>query len=171
MRRTFPRKINPLIIVPLYILKKVAVYKLAERYGFPLVYRRLCEGIRSTVPKGGQPHVRNMIKASMRYPSTALNKLNDSETVLFLKTYAQYIADKSPNVPAFMVTLAHALRNNNGISNVWSLIFGSAPVPDPVPGPGSSAGTKTDTNADPGSGLRSGSGSTSLSNLKGEQQR
>ena len=109
----------------------MTVYKLAERYGFPLLYRRVCEGIRSTVPEEGQVQVRSAIKASMRSPGKAFSLLNDSKVAAFLKTYAQFIIDKSPNVPQFMTTIAQALLKESGISKAWSFAV-----------PGSSYGPK-----------------------------
>jgi len=127
MRRTGLRAFNPLLLLPLLAVKKFAVWKVAETYGFPLVYRRLAEGVKYTMPKEQQGQVLLAIKTSMRSPRLALSLLNDSGFIQFVEKYSQLIVEKSPvNVPPFMKSIAEVVIKDSGVGKWWTFLSSSA---------------------------------------------
>lgn len=127
MQRSVVKRFNPLIIIPVFLAKKVTVYKLAESYGFHLVYRRLCEGIKLTVPVHQQLQTRHVIKEGFRSPTKIFYIINDSHVATFIKTYSQLIVEKSPvKVPPFMVTLAEMMLKETGVGKIWNFLASSS---------------------------------------------
>lgn len=127
MRRSAIRALNPFLFLPLLAAKKVAVYKVAEAYGFPLVYRRLAEGVKRTMPVEQQARVRNAIKASMRSPKEVFSLINDSGVIEFIEKYSRLIVEKSPvSVPPFMVTLAESFVKDSLPGRIWGFLSNSS---------------------------------------------
>jgi len=127
MRRTALRAFNPLLLLPLLAVKKAAVWKVAETYGFPRLYRRLAEGVKYTMPTEQQGPVLSAIKTSMRSPRLAFTLINNSGFVEFAEKYSQLIVEKSPvKVPPFMKSIAEVLIKDSGVGKVWSFLSSSA---------------------------------------------
>jgi len=123
MRRTALKAFNPLVILPLLALKKAAVWKMAETYGFPMLYRRLAEGVKYTMPKEQHGQILYAIKTSMRSPRLAFTVLNDSGVIQFAEKYSQLIVEKSPvKVPRFMVSIAEVIVKDSGAGKMWTFI-------------------------------------------------
>ena len=123
MRRTALKAFNPLVVLPLLAFKKAAVWKVAETYGFPLVYRRLAEGVKYTMPKEQQAQILYAIKTSMRSPRLAFTALNNSGVIQFVERYSQLIVDKSPvKVPRFMTSIAEVIVKDTGPGKLWTFL-------------------------------------------------
>jgi hypothetical protein len=123
MRRTTLKAFNPLLILPLVVFKKAAVWKLVETYGFPLVYRRLAEGVKYTMPEEQQGPILTAIKTSIRSPRLAFTVLNDSGVIQFAERYSKLIVEKSPvKVPRFMTSIAEVIVKDTGAGKWWAFL-------------------------------------------------
>jgi hypothetical protein len=123
MKVSSVRMIHPAILVGAFAVKKLTVFKAAQSYGWPRVYRRIVEGIRATLPKSDQEGVQNSIKSAFRLPDKAVTLVTDSGVLNFAKKFSKYIVDKSPvNLPPFMVSLAKTILSENPLVRMWGLL-------------------------------------------------
>ena len=116
-------RFHPALLIPLFVVKKLSIFKAAQLYGFPRVYRRLAEGIRDIVPVSEQAAVRSAIKNSMRFPNTAVNLVENSNVVNFITKYCKIVIDKSPyNLPPFFLSLAKQVVAENPVVRMWNML-------------------------------------------------
>jgi hypothetical protein len=119
MRQSAVRAFNPIIGV--LLAKKVVFYRAAELYGFPRLYRRLAEGVRTHVPSSQQQGVRTALKKSFRFPKQAATLLSDSRGIKFLQHFGEDVL-ASNNMPPFMRSLAKLIVANSPFSTVLNWI-------------------------------------------------
>lgn len=104
----------PLFFIPTiaaYIAKNATVINAlaaAELYGYHRCYRRLLEGTKVLkLSKAQESMLKDNIKMSMRFPSTAYNRLINTETYNIAERYAEYIVKSADGkVPPFFVSIA-----------------------------------------------------------------
>lgn len=101
MRRSSPRHINPLFVLPVMIAKKAAAWAFVEAgstYGWPRVYRRLLEGTNIYIQsKPQRARVKSLIKEAIVIPGRAHKLVFDSEAVAF----AEKMVSSARNSPQF----------------------------------------------------------------------
>lgn len=100
MRRSVPKEINPIVVLPLMIGKKLAAWAFLEagsKYGWPRVYRRLLETTNAYIESPLQrKRVRTLIKDSMIVPGKAYKLIFDSETMRFAERVVKEARHSGP---------------------------------------------------------------------------
>ena len=104
--------VNPLILLLKFAPNALQVISAAEVYGWPRVYRRLCEGTKVLRARGAmQPSqelmVRGVLKESLRFPLRSYELLVNHEVVTFAQNYAERVLhDNNVRIPAFFTSAA-----------------------------------------------------------------
>lgn len=100
-------------LAKLYLVKKIALYYVARQYGFPLIYRRLLEGMTHLgIEKEQKKIISKHLKDAFRFPNTAHEVLSETNTSAFLKKYfnsLDTLSHKLPNFPQLFFTVRDVL--------------------------------------------------------------
>jgi hypothetical protein len=130
MRTSLPKRINPFLLAPLLIGKKVVVWAFIEaggKYGWNRVYRRLTESAHIYIENPEQrKRVQALIKQSIIIPGKSINLVMNSEAVAF----AGKILDNAKSDPRlrehakffdFLIPLLEAFAKRTGLGSSWRL--------------------------------------------------
>jgi hypothetical protein len=94
--------------------------------GFPKMYRRLREGIKSSnLTKENEVAFSNIIKQAIRFPDTAQSMLANTEFMAFVVKYNEKIMDQA-NVPPFFLTAAKLLFKQTPFGSVFDALYSEA---------------------------------------------
>ena len=100
-------------LAKIYLVKKIAIYFIAKQYGFPLIYRRLLEGMTHLgIDKQQKKIISKHLKDAFRFPNTAYETLSEENTSLFLRKYLtnlEQLSQKLTNFPNIFFTIREVL--------------------------------------------------------------
>jgi hypothetical protein len=100
-------------LAKIYLVKKIAIYYVARQYGFPLIFRRLLEGMSHLgIQKEQKKIISKHLKSAFRFPNTAHEALSEMNTSAFLVKYfdnLETLSKQLPNFPQLFFTVREVL--------------------------------------------------------------